>query len=305
MKTKIYIAIVLVLICAMIFGGIYLNQKSIDTAYNYAITLIQNGSYEGALGELEKANPNILNRKDFKSDMKYGSLNKCYKNTLPLYAYALAQQEYNAEDRYMQTVNDYLALIPSDYSGELSEEIKTFKGNFKPQYDDFLEEEKRKAEELRIQIEKSNQEFLASLKTKIPYEGMSEKYIDSTIMGKHHKYKNEVVGGGMRWETTVQKYYWENIEGDTILYVDCEDGVVKDVIKYGVDYFWTSDGRPIYSAVNPYRHSKKKSSTKKSYDDPYDVNDYSSPEDFYDDNYDDFWDYEEAEDYYNSYHEDP
>ena len=42
----------------------------------------------------------------------------------------------------------------------------------------------------------------------------------------------------------------------------------------------------------------------KSYDDPYDVNEYYSAEDFYDDNYDDFWDYEEAEDYYNSYYED-
>ena len=50
-----------------------------------------------------------------------------------------------------------------------------------------------------------------------------------------------------------------------------------------------------------YKPYKSKSSD----DDPYDVNEYSSPEDFYDDNYDDFWDYEEAEDYYNSYHEDP
>ena len=44
---------------------------------------------------------------------------------------------------------------------------------------------------------------------------------------------------------------------------------------------------------------------RKSDEEPYNVNDYSDPEDFYDDNYDDFWDYEEAEDYYNSYHEDP
>lgn len=40
-------------------------------------------------------------------------------------------------------------------------------------------------------------------------------------------------------------------------------------------------------------------------DDPYNVNDYSTPEDFYYDNYDDFWDYEDAEDYYNENHEKP
>ena len=59
MKTKIYIVLVLLVIVAMIAGGFYLNQRAIDNAYNYAITLIQNGSYEGALAELEKANPNI------------------------------------------------------------------------------------------------------------------------------------------------------------------------------------------------------------------------------------------------------
>lgn len=75
MKTKIYIVLVLLVIVAMIFGGIYLNKKSIDNAYNYAITLIQNGSYGGALLELEKANPNLLDRKEFKDDLKYQKLN--------------------------------------------------------------------------------------------------------------------------------------------------------------------------------------------------------------------------------------
>ena len=38
-------------------------------------------------------------------------------------------------------------------------------------------------------------------------------------------------------------------------------------------------------------------------DDPYNVNDYASEEDFYDDHYDDFFDYYDAEDYYNDHHE--
>ena len=76
MKKVLYITIVLILVAAMIFGGIYLNKKSIDNAYNHAITLIQSGSYEGALLELEKANPNLLDRKEFKDDVKYNKLNE-------------------------------------------------------------------------------------------------------------------------------------------------------------------------------------------------------------------------------------
>ena len=283
-KTKIYIAIVLVLICAMIFGGIYLNQKSIDTAYNYAITLIQNGSYEGALGELEKANPNILNRKDFKSDMKYGSLNKCYKNTLPLYAYALAQQEYNAEDMYMQTVNDYLALIPSDYSGELSEEIKTFEGNFKLQYDEFLAEQKRQAEE-RMKIEREQE--AERLRNSVPYVGMSESQINSTSLGKYANvwHNTEIIKGSTRATANIYEFKKGNA---TVFQARCLQGKVVKVWDY-------RDDPRIVDRSAPKKKVKK--------EDPYNVNDYSSEEDFYDDHYDDFWDYEDAEDYYREHHE--
>ena len=41
-----------------------------------------------------------------------------------------------------------------------------------------------------------------------------------------------------------------------------------------------------------------KSSKSNSDDDPYNASDYSHPDDFYYDHYDDFWDYEEAEEYY-------
>ena len=139
-----------------------------------------------------------------------------------------------------------------------------------------------------------------TMKTKIPYEGMSEEYIDCTMMGKHHAYENKVIGEGMRWETTVQKYYWKNVDGDTILYVDCEDGVVKDVIKYGIGYFWTEDDKPNFNGKNPYTSSGYKSKKKAEED----VNDYYDPEDFYYDNYDDFWEYEEAEEYYYEHHRD-
>lgn len=304
MKRKtIYIIVVLLLVCATVFGGIYLNKKSIDNAYNYAITLIQNGSYEQALAELEKVNPKLLNRKEFKDDIKYQKLDDAYKNTVPLYAYTLAQLEYNSENRYMRTVNEYLELIPADYSGELCEEIKTFKGNFKPQYENFLAEEKRKAEEAIIEQQKREQEYIASLKNKIPFEGMQEKYINSTAAGNADKHESEYVKGrGSKPGYDLDKYYWySDNNNDMVLFVECKDGKVTDVIKYYESTYWTSNGMPKFWATRPARTTKKNKSIKK--DDPYNVNDYYDPEDFYDDNYDDFWDYEDAEDYFNEHHD--
>lgn len=305
MKKVLYIIVTFLVIGVMIFGGIYLNKKSIDNAYNYAITLIQNGSYEGALSELEKANPNLLDRKDFKDDLKYQKLKDAYKNTVPLYAYALAQLEYNSESEYlayMPTVNSYLELIPKDYNGELCEKIKTFKENFKPQYDEYLVEKERKAEAARIEQQKRDQEYIAGLKNKIPYEGMSEKYINLTAAGNAGKHNSEYVKGwGSNPGYNYDKYLWyANNSNDIVLIVECKDGKVTDVIKYFEWVYWTSDGMPKFWATKP-KTTTNSSSKKKS--DPYDVYDYSDPEDFYYDNYDDFWDYEDAEDYFNEHHD--
>ena len=292
----------MLLICAMIFGGIYLNQKSIDNAYNYAITLIQNGSYEGALTELEKANPDVIDRDDFEWDVRRNTLGECYKNTIYLYSYALAQLEYNSETQYMTVVHDYLDLIPADYSGELSKEIETFKENFKPQYDEYLAEKERKAEAARIEQQKRDQEYIAGLKNKIPYEGMSEKYINLTAAGNAGKHSSEYVKGwGSNPGYNYDKYLWyANNSNDIVLIVECKDGKVTDVIKYFEWVYWTSDGMPKFWATKP-KTTTKSSSKKKS--DPYDVYDYRDPEDFYYDNYDDFWDYEDAEDYFNEHHD--
>ena len=300
MKTRIIFLVIVVLIAAMVVGGMYLNKKAIDDAYNYAITLIQNGSYEGGLGELEKANPDILDRDEFKSDMKYGGISGTYKNTIPLYAYSLAQLEYNSEEKYMHTVNDYLELIPTSYGGELCEEIKIFKEQFKAQYDEYVVEEKRKAEEER---QKQIQETKKRLKNSIPYVGMSESYINYTLMGNYHDKEHVVVGKGKRTEWRKNEYRWKNSSGKTILYVECRDGSVTDVTKYWENKYWTADGRPIYSGTRS-GYSSYSTGKKKVYNgDSYNVHDYYDAEDFYEDYYDDFYDYEEAEDYYNEHHD--
>lgn len=269
----------------MIFGGIYLNKKAIDNSYNYAITLIQNGSYEGALAELEKANPNLLDRKEFKDDLKYQKLNDVYKNTVPLYAYALAQLEYNDENKSMYTVNDYLELIPTDYSGELCEEIKIFKENFKPQYDEFLAEQKRQSE-VKMKIEREKEAEI--LRNSVPYVGMSESQINSTSLGKYANvwHNTEIIKGSTRATANIYEFKKGNA---TIFQVRCLQGKVIKVWDY-------RDDPRVVDRSTPKKKSKK--------EDPYNVNDYSSEEDFYDDHYDDFWDYEDAEDYYREHHKD-
>lgn len=292
MKTKIYIVLVLLVIVAMIAVGFYLNQRAIDNAYNYAITLIQNSSYEGALAELEKANPDVLEHDEFMSDVKYGGLDEAYKNTIPLYAYAMAQLEYNNEDRYMQTVNEYLELIPADYNGELCEEIKTFKGNFKPQYEDFLAEQKRLAEEQRKKDEEGRrireQEEAEQLKKSVPYVGMSESKINGTVLGTNYELVHNYEWiSGERIRANVYRFK----KGNGIIFVArCLNGRVDSVSDYRDDP---------WIIRNPSTSKKDKKD-----DDPYNVNDYSNEEDFYYDNYDDFWDYEDAEDYYREHHKD-
>ena len=293
MKYKTYIAVLAIFACITVASGVFFHYYTISSAYEQAIELIQSGQYESALKNLEAVNRNTFDSDEFVFDMKYGGrLSDYYKNSGALYAYALAQKEYNSEGKWMGRIDTVLDFIPQSYDGEFSNDIRTFKGYFEIEYENYM------AEQIRI-AEEREKAIIASYANKFPYEGMSEKYIDCTLMGKHHEYKSEVAGGGMRWEHTVQKYYWENIEGDTMLYVDCVDGVVRNVIKYGVDYFWTADGRPIYSAVNPHKYSyKKKSKKTDKKEDPYDVYEYSDAEDFYYDHEDDFWDYYDAEDYY-------
>ncbi len=52
------------------------------------------------------------------------------------------------------------------------------------------------------------------------------------------------------------------------------------------------------SVVTPKPRSTSKTKRKYVEEDDYDISEYSNPDDFYDDNYDNFFDYEDAEDYW-------
>lgn len=295
MNKRIYTIIILLLIAGMIIGGICIRKKGIDDAYNYASALITDGSYEEALSELEKANHGKIDREDFIREATYKRNEPLYKNTFSLYAYALAQIEYNSDDVSLYVVNNYLELIPENYKGELSKEIMKFKADFKPEYEKYVAEKERIAE---LERQKQIQETKERLKKSIPYEGMSESYINYTLMGNYHDKERVIVGKGKRSEFSKNEYRWKNSSGKTILYVECRDGVVTDVSKYWEDKYWTSDGKPIYSGQREGYSSSSNGKKKVYNDDSYNVNDYYDAEDFYEDYYDDFYDYEDAEDYF-------
>ena len=55
------------------------------------------------------------------------------------------------------------------------------------------------------------------------------------------------------------------------------------------------------AASSPPKYTTRKKPSRTSDPDPYNASDYSDPEDFYYDYYDDFWEFEEAEEYWNAY----
>lgn len=304
MKKTLCIVWAFLLVITVICGSVYLHNKSIDTSYQQTVNLIKNGFYEDALTEFEKANPDVLDREDFGWDMKRQAIGKCYKDTIYLYSYALARLEYESENRDMSVVHDDLEWVPEDYNGALCEEIHAWKEEVKPQYEAYLAEQERKAEEAKAERQKQENAYLAELKNKIPYKGMSERYIHVTAAGKADEHESKYVkGNGTKSGYDCDKYYWyAEKQKDMVLFVECQDGKVTDVIKYYERVYWTADGKPKFGATRSKTTTKSRTSSKR--EDPYHVNDYSDPENFYDDNYDDFFDYEDAEDYYHEHYND-
>lgn len=140
----------------------------------------------------------------------------------------------------------------------------------------------------------------AFIKNNIPYEGLDEDYINSTLIGTADRHTDKYIQPTKSHPGYYKDYYsWYADNGkDVVLIVECKNGVVTRVSKYYTGLYWTEDGLPNFGAQKP-KPSKTPTPPKK--EDPYNVYDYTDPEDFYYDNYDDFWDYEDAEDYFNEH----
>ena len=126
----------------------------------------------------------------------------------------------------------------------------------------------------------------ADRKANLPYVGMPESRINSTILGKPSDVirHNTAIKNGNRYTANLYDFVRN---GKVIYTVRCVDGYVTE----------TWDDRdspvsvPVYHASNP------------SDDDPYDAASYSNEEDFYDDHYDDFFDFYDAEQYWRDHQE--
>lgn len=282
MKVKLLKTAKIIGICLVVSGILVtvilptiVENKQNEEMYANAEQLILSETYADALAKLEAIEE------------------KNIKDTASLIKLCNAHIDYNNGN--ISSAHYKLEGVQFSYqTDEQLTKINGFKEMVNKEYDEYV------VEQSKIEAQREA-ECRASYANTIPYEGMSEKYIDATAMGKHHEYESVVVGKGKRYEHIQHEYRWNTNSGRTLLYVECEDGKVTYIIKYYEDSHWTSDGKPIFSGKNSSYSSTKKSSTPKKNDDPYNAKDYYDAEDFYDDYYDEFYDYEEAEEYYNEH----
>ena len=131
----------------------------------------------------------------------------------------------------------------------------------------------------------------------VPYEGMPESRLNYTKLGAPTSVDLCTDFYKLRPSHRTKYYVWKKngstIFKATVRYWDYKtdravDGYVSDVTD------WTN------VTTTKYHYTTKKHTTTT---DPYNVNNYSNEDDFYEDHYDDFMDYYEAEDYYDEYHD--
>ena len=212
-------------------------------------------------GEYSKAIETFesIEKEDFKSTNSYINLCKAYI--------------YNEKMDYGSAVYYIEKVTLSEIDGERYGEAVSLSGNIHDTCDEIVskrKEEKRLSEKIE--------------KMKTPYIGMFESEISQTGLGTPSsvvRHNMEMING---------KNYTANIydfvqNGYVIFVARCAKGKVINIWDYRED---------------PYKYvtSTKRYVPDYDEDDPYNATDYYDPEDFYEDNYDDFYDYEEAEEYY-------
>lgn len=227
-----------------------------------------------------------------------------YHEVAELYNYANAAFYYERASFYsMGCCLQYLQSIPEDYSGPFSNEIRNLLKRAGEEYlaleeaetKRLAEEEAKKQklleEEARQAEEKARQKAakIASIPNNPPYIGMDYEYINRTLFGSYSYSMIESYWDSSKKRTVYQKnFYWKNGNTEyfcaTVRFTDSEytSGYVCDVIDRRNEKQY------------PFSYSK-------TWSDPYDLEEYSDPDEFYYWHADDFIDYEEAEDYFYGY----
>ena len=258
METRFRIIVIAALLCCVAIGVICIPKA---VKYDSAFRLMEEGQYSEAL-EL------------FNALGKYNNA-EVYSDYCSARLYA-AEQRYSMAGMYLARLK-YIYKLPYDYLAG---------------YEDFVREVEEQQEIARQEAKKAEeQRYKEQVRTGIPFVGMYESDIGKTTLGKpngtpFHNYEME---NGKPVEATV--YEWIK-DGYVVYSARCLYGTVEQVWDYR-----TKPWKKAKSSSTSISKSSS-SSTKKKEKDPLDVESYRNPEDFYDDNYYDFFDYEEAAEYY-------
>lgn len=142
----------------------------------------------------------------------------------------------------------------------------------------------------------------------MPYVGMREGAINLTKLGTANTVKDET-----KSKLNSKYYYWHTKDagGPSLTFryyaeVTVRNGTVQNVSlkpeNKNFKYSSSSSSSSSSGSSSSYYHTPNKKddeeTTTKKFSNPYNVQDFGDPEDFYDYWYDDFEDYEEAYDYY-------
>lgn len=240
-------------------------------AYLGLTTSTARTNYEQGLVLLEEGNYSQAGRKFFSSQLDNEEVGKEYAFELHAYTSARARYEY---DPCEETAADVWRDFEEDYN-------KIIRMKSIPHYNEIVEFGK----EIKAIAVKKDMETTSRIRKKLPYAHMPPEYIQKTKLGEADSVK--VYG-----ESKV--YIWKSADGCTIFKATIDsNGYVSEAEKYNENTHWNGD--TLLSTHEEY--DRKPSYSYNS--DPYDAGAYSSAEDFYYDNYDDFFDYEDAEYYWN------
>ncbi len=205
-----------------------------------------------------------------------------YRDARDLAYFASIMEDYDPEDdeSILDTYEDF-RYTAGNYSGDLAELVAALRREVDDAYPAALERKTRADAEAKRLWE---EQLLTSGR---PYVGMSEAYIRKTSLGEpapevRHNYQ---VKNGQQYLTNL--YDFTDEYGNVLLTARCAWGEVIQV--WEGDECWP---RTVHSGSGGGTHRSS------SDNDPYNAGDYANAEDFYDFNYDDFIDYDEAEEYW-------
>lgn len=251
----------IIIICAAVVSS------QTEAAYKKAKSLMASGDYTQAYGTLKKIR------------------NKDYLDADGLLLFCKVYLRYE-EGMYVDEEGLFLTE-PEDVQNwyqlnnlELPAEIVPFITSY----------EERKVEAEKRAREREAQELEYKITTGVPFVEMPESRIGDTILGKpgkseKDKHRKVYVLGELTYQEQTWYYFYDKY-GRLIFEARCYYDKVQEMWDY---------------RKNPIAPYVPKKNSKTTYSSAPDVSGFSSPEDFYDWYYDEFFDYYEAEDYYYSH----